>query len=82
MPRESFMHWFDLIFPPLMIVCTPLICYFIPNRPESHELAARARRFTVQLWLLAFISVAVYYVKRTSGCMVASRAQSLEWPAA
>lgn len=67
MHSDSFMRWFDLVFPPLMIVSFPLICFFIPNRPESDELAARARRFTVQLWLLAFISLAIYYVAYTLG---------------
>lgn len=67
MNSESFMGWFDLIFPPLMIVSLPLVGFFIPNRPESDEMVARTRRFSAQLSLLSFISLAIYYIVYTFG---------------
>lgn len=67
MTFESFMRWFDWTFPPLMILSLPLICLFIPNRAESEEKAAKARRLTMQLWLLALGSVAIYSIAYTLG---------------
>jgi hypothetical protein len=61
MTLESFLRWFDWTFPPLMILSLPLIGLFIPRRPESEAAAAKVQGLTRRLWLLALISVAVYY---------------------
>ena len=62
MDHVSILRWFDLTVPPLLIVGLPLMNWFIPSRPASNDDSERIRRLTFLVWLVALVSVAVYYV--------------------
>lgn len=60
MDVRDFMTWFDRLFPPLMILMFPLMTLLVPNRAESPEQVARARRARMWMLLIATCSLLVF----------------------
>jgi hypothetical protein len=64
MNADEFNKWFNLLFPPLMILMFPVMSWFVRRRPESDEAAATARRTGFWMHVIAIASLAAFFVAR------------------